>query len=340
MAKHGIVKGQGSPHMEPDEVLLPISVMSPVAGGVLVPALVQQAGERASEAFFQFFAAQIPNANTRENYMRDVSRFFTWCQERGFDLLTVTPIHVAGYREQLRQDLAPTSIKRHFSALRMLYSYWVERGILDRNPIREVKTEKVSRSEGKTPALSVEDTRKLFESFSTESLVGLRDRAFIAVMAYTFARVSAVCNLKAKDYFEQGRTTFLRFREKGGKEKELPCHHILETYLDEYLEKAGLTQKDDWLFPIAKGRTGALGSDPIARTDAWAMVRRRLRQAEISGEFSNHSFRATGITTFLENGGSIEAAQYIAGHADSRTTKLYDKRSQRAALEDLERIRY
>ncbi|HRJ33881.1 MAG TPA: tyrosine-type recombinase/integrase [Fimbriimonadaceae bacterium] len=325
---------------DPDIRLLTYQPIAPSEGGLLIPALVERAGKRASDAFFQFFAAEIPNANTRESYLRDVSRFFTWCQERGFDIMTVTPIHVAGYREHLRQELAATSVKRHFSALRMLYSYWVERGVLERNPVREVKTEKVSRSEGKTPALSVEDMRKLFESFDTESLVGLRDRAFIAVMAYTFARVSAVCNLKAKDYIEQGRTTLLRFREKGGKEKELPCHHLLELYLDEYIEKAGITEKEAVLFPAAKGKTGILGATPLARTDAWAMVRRRLRDAGIPGDFSNHTFRATGITTFLENGGTIEAAQFIAGHADSRTTKLYDKRAQKAALEDLERVRY
>ena len=326
--------------MDGDIVLVGGANLGTTRGGLLLPALVERAGQRASEAFFQFFAAEIPNANTRENYLRDVTRFFTWCQERGFDILTVTPIHVAGYREELRQELAATTVKRHFSALRMLYSYWVERGVLERNPVREVKTEKISRSEGKTPALSVDLMKQLFGSFDTESVVGLRDRAFIGVMAYTFARVSAVCDLRLKDYLEQGRSTLLRFREKGGKEKEIPCHHLLEQYLDDYIAKAQISDRDAYLFPSARGRTGELGASSFHRSDAWAMVRRRLRDAGIVGEFSNHSFRATGITTFLENSGTIEAAQYIAGHADSRTTKLYDRRSQRAALEDLERVRY
>ena len=326
----------------PDDDLRPVPRESNIVSSAtfITPATIERAGRRATETFFQFFAAEIPTANTRENYLRDVTRFFMWCQERGFDIMTVTPLHVAGYREVLRRTHAPTSVKRHFSSLRMLYSYWVERGVLERNPVREVKTEKVSRSEGKTPALSVDDMRTLFESFETESLVGLRDRAFIAVMAYTFARVSAVCGLKVKDYFEQGRTTYLRFHEKGGKEKELPCHHLLEEFLDAYVEKLGRAEKETFLFPTVKGKTGVFSASPLARTDAWSMVKRRIRDAGIPGDFSNHSFRATGITTFLENGGTIEAAQFIAGHADSRTTKLYDKRAQRASLEDLERVRY
>jgi integrase/recombinase XerD len=69
-------------------------------------------------------------------------------------------------------------------------------------------------------------------------------------------------------------------------------------------------------------------------------LKRRLNDARLSNAFSPHSFRATGITNFLENGGTLEVAQRIAGHADSRTTKLYDRRGQKVLVEDMERIRY
>ena len=146
--------------------------------------------------------------------MRDTMRFFAWCSERGFDVMTVNAIHLAGYRESLKSEgLEPASVKRHFSALRMLYAWWVEKGVLVTNPVREVKTEKVSRQEGKTPAFELEDMQKLFASFDTQSVVGLRDRALIAVMAYTFARVGAAVALDAQDYYAQGRHTYLRLEE-------------------------------------------------------------------------------------------------------------------------------
>lgn len=304
-----------------------------------IPSIVTNAGRKATESFVEFFASTIPNRNTRTAYLQAVTQFSDWCSERNIPLEGVSPIVLAAYREQ--HSGSPSTLKQHFSALRVLFAWFVEKGITERNPVREVKTAKFSRVEGKTPAFSVEEVQQLFESFDTESVIGLRDRALIGVMAYTFARVEAATSLQIRDYVQQGRRTLIRLREKGGKEKEIPCHHMLETYLDAYIQAAGLTGgKDAPLFRTAAGRTGKLTDKAMTRFDAWKMVRRRLKDAGIEGEFSNHSFRATGITTFLENGGSLESAQYIAGHADSRTTKLYDRRHQRATLEDLERVRY
>jgi site-specific recombinase XerC len=133
----------------------------------------------------------------------------------------------------------------------------------------------------------------------------------------------------------------LRFKEKGGKEKELPVHHKLEGLLDQYLEATGLANEpDSLLFPAALGKTGKLSRRPLTRTDAADMLKRRLKRAGLPAHYSPHSFRATGITNFLENDGTLEAAQRIAGHADSRTTKLYDRRGQKVLLEDMERVRY
>jgi integrase/recombinase XerD len=129
--------------------------------------------------------------------------------------------------------------------------------------------------------------------------------------------------------------------EKGGKQREVPVHHKLEDYLDAYVTAADIAgAKDTPFFRSAVGKAGQLTARPMDRRDAYEMIRRRLKDAGIRGEYSCHSLRATGITTFLENGGSLETAQWIAGHADTRTTKLYDRRHQRATLEDLERVRY
>ena len=111
--------------------------------------------------------------------------------------------------------------------------------------------------------------------------------------------------------------------------------------MDAYLEAAKLAdQPKEPVFRSTRGRSRELGLDGLSRKDAWAMLKRRLRDAGVSTIYSNHSFRAAGITNFLENGGNLEVAQRIAGHADSRTTKLYDRRSQKVLVEDMERIRY
>src|SRR5262249_41646850 len=100
---------------------------------------------------------------------------------------------------------------------------------------------------------------------------------------------------------------------------ELPVHHKLEELLDEYLQATGLgTEPDSLLFPAAVRKTGKLSRRPLRRTDASDMLKRRLKQAGLPAHYSPHSFRATGITNFLENDGTLEAAQRIAGHADSR----------------------
>ncbi|MBV9671994.1 MAG: tyrosine-type recombinase/integrase [Verrucomicrobia bacterium] len=115
----------------------------------------------------------------------------------------------------------------------------------------------------------------------------------------------------------------------------------MKEILDGYLKISGLTRTPDApLFPIALGKAQKLGARPMTRIDGANLLKRRLRDAKLIGSYSPHSFRATGITNFLENGGTLEVAQRIAGHADSRTTKLYDRRGQKLLVEDMERIRY
>ncbi len=305
-----------------------------------LPAFISSAEEKTKRAFYEFFAAELTNHHTRECYMRDVRRFAAWCEDRGFKVETVSTIHLAAYREALRKEVSAPTVKRHFSALRRLFSWWVEKGVLERNPVREVKTESFSRSEGKTPAFDLEDMQALLSSMTEPHLLNLRDRAMIGVMAYTFARVDAVCKLKRKDYYISGRRFYLRLDEKGGKQREIPCNHRLEEFLEEYLAAVGELEPNAPLFRSIRGRNGKLGEGAMRRTDVYAMVQRRVKIAGIEGKFSCHSFRATGITTFLENGGTLEKAQWIAGHADSRTTKLYDRRSLRAGIEDVERVIY
>jgi integrase/recombinase XerD len=118
-------------------------------------------------------------------------------------------------------------------------------------------------------------------------------------------------------------------------------HHVLEEYMDSYLAASGLSElKGTPLFRTAYKKTGTLTERRMSQPDAWSMLQRRAKKAGITTQICNHSWRATGITIFLENGGAIEMVQYMAGHADPRTTKLYDRRRQQLTRGEVERIRY
>jgi integrase/recombinase XerD len=309
------------------------------SSGQVVPFVPRR--KTAQEATEEFFSARISNENTRTAYMRDAKRFASWCSAQGFPLEAITPVHVAAYRDQLtKAGMSTATVKRHLSALRMLFSHMVATGAMAYNPAREVKTPPVRRTTGKTPALQPEQMRRLFETIGTDKLIDLRDRALIGVMAYTFARVSAACRLTAADYIDLGRATFLRLKEKGNVEREIPCHPALAEYLDAWIKATGITGSGP-LFPAFTGQAhDIMSSRPMRRDETLKMVKRRLDRADLSSLFSCHSFRATGITTFLENGGQLETAQNIAGHADSRTTKGYDRRATRLELAEIVRVSY
>jgi integrase len=147
-------------------------------------------------------------------------------------------------------------------------------------------------------------------------LLGLRDRALIAMMVFSFARIGAVIQMKVGDYFVQGRRRWVRLHEKGGNEHDVPCHHRLDQCLHDYIEAAGIT--DD--------------------VDAHRIIRRRAKAAGIETRIGNHTFRATGITAYLKNSGKLEVAQQIANHESPRTTKLYDRRNDEISLDEIERI--
>src|SRR5438105_8492832 len=157
------------------------------------------------------------------------------------------------------------------AAIRMLFSWLTEKGVLAMNPAREVKTERFSRTQGKTPAFVEGEVQRLLNAVETSTHTGLRDRALLGVLACTFARIGAVVNLKVEDYYPSGKRFLLRFKEKGGKEKELPVHHKLEELLDldQYLKASGLEKEPGSpLFPASIGKTGKLSRRPRSRAAA------------------------------------------------------------------------
>jgi integrase/recombinase XerD len=310
------------------------------SSGPELPALIAGAGERAALRFFEFFSVNIRNKNTRTAYARAAGAFLRWCEGQGIgELGRVQPVHVAAYVERLQGERSAPTVKQHLACIRMLFDWFVIGQVMPSNPAHSVRGPRHSVSKGSTPVLSSEEATALLTGMDVSNVMGLRDRAIIAVMTYTFARVGAVVALSIEDYFPQEKRWWLRLHEKNGKVNEMPCHHKLEEYLDAYIRVAGIADdRKGPLFRAALGKTKKLGPRAMSRTDVWYMVRRRAAGAGIETAIGCHTFRATGITDYLTNGGRIEVAQRMAGHSNAKTTGLYGRRSDDISVGEVERI--
>ena len=293
---------------------------------------------RTAKRTIEFFTAQIRNPNTRRAYARAASRFSAWCAEHGLnDLQAIEPVHVAAYIEGLQSQMTAPSVKLQLAALRVLFDWLVVGQVIPVNPASSVRGPKHSVKKGKTPVLAADEARTLIDAIDISTITGLRDRALIGLMVYTFARVGAVIKMQVNDVYVQGRRTWVRLHEKGGKQHEMPCHHNLDDYLHAYMGAAQPDAKAH-LFRTATGRSAALSDRPMSQSDVWRMIRRRAEQAGIKTKIGCHTFRATGITEYLRNGGKLEIAQQMANHESARTTGLYDRRNDQVSLDEVERI--
>ena len=321
-----------------------VAVVSPprsLADLPAVPALFA-ATPGAAKRTVEFFTANIRNPNTRAVYAKAVQAFDAWCTAAGLvDLGAIEPVHVAAYIEQLQTRLAAPSVKVHLAALRMLFDWLVVGQVMPSNPASSVRGPRHSVRKGKTPVLSAEEARALLDAIDVSTPIGLRDRALVGLMVYSFARVGAAIAMRVEDVYVQGRRTWIRLHEKGGKVHEMPCHHNLDEYLHAYMQACGLDADADgrgWLFRSAKGRSAELSTNPMRQADVYRMIGRRALAAKIRTRVGCHSFRATGITEYLRNGGKLEVAQQMANHESTRTTGLYDRRLDQVSLDEVERI--
>jgi site-specific recombinase XerD len=307
------------------------------AGLQSLPAPIVNAGKRAAFRFVEFFTANIRNRNTRAAYAQAVMQFFTWCEKRGaVKLEQMNPVLIAAYIET-HSASAPT-VKQHLAAIRMLFDFLVTGQVVPVNPASSVRGPKHVVKRGKTPVLSAQEARTLIDSIKTDSIVGLRDRAIIGTMCYTFGRVSAMVHMRVEDYYQVGKRWWLRLHEKGGKRHEVPAHHNAEAYMDAYLDAADIrSETKSPLFRSLSNRR-MITPNAMTRTDVLRMIKRRAAEAGLPSSTCCHTFRATGITAYLENGGTIENAQAIAAHESPRTTKLYDRTGDEITLDEVERI--
>jgi integrase/recombinase XerD len=298
------------------------------------PAIIKAAGKAAEFAWEEFFQAELANAHTRKNYMHAVRKFLVWVEERGLELPRVSPGDVGEYLEGL--ELATPTKKLHLAGLRRFFDRLVNRHVTVINPAATVKAERYTVVEGKTPEISADQARTLLKSIDASNPAGLRDRAVLAVLIYTAARVGAVAKLTVKNLVHDGSQYTLRFSEKGGKSREIPVRHDLEQLLLAYVQAAGITEGP--LFRTANRKTRTLTKNAMTGIDVCRMMKRRLKSADLPGQFSPHSFRVATVTDLLEQNVPLEDVQYLAGHADPRTTRIYDRRRRKVTRNIVERI--
>ena len=301
-----------------------------------VPALVLDGGSSAKFAWEEFIYGEISNAHTRRAYSKAVSDLLNAADVAGLSLARVSPKFIRNHFEKMLGSI-PTK-KLRLSAVKRFFDIAVTRHAVPLNPALSVRGEKHRAIEGKTPEITPAQAARLLKSCNENSLIGLRDKTIIAILIYTAARVGAVSKLTLGDFVTTGTIYTLKFKEKGGKNREIPVRHDLEALIKKYLEKSGLSIKGSPLFPSAIGKTETLTDLPMHPNDLRRMLKRRLKEAGLSTEFSPHSFRVCTLTDLLRQEVPREDVQYLAGHADARTTALYDRRSKKVTRNIVERI--
>lgn len=329
----------------------------PESQAASLPAVVQESGPNARYAYEEFFAG-LDSSHTARAYRHAVHRFLAWCDETHTPLPQVTPGMVGNYIKQLQAEakvpegqspkLRPASKptrKLHLAALRHFFDKLVQRHAVPLNPALSVRGPKHSVTEGKTPAMEPKQIRELLQSIPTVTdkgepdLGGLRDRAVIATLVYTAARAGAVAKLQRQDFYTDGRQHYLRLDEKGGKVRAIPCRTDLHQYIEEYLAVAGDGEPATPLFLSLVRRTRTPSGLGMTSNDLLRMLKRRLRATGLPGHvFKCHSLRASTATNLLEQGVELADVQYLLGHSDPRTTKLYDRRKMTVTRNIVERI--
>ena len=308
---------------------------------VLVPALIADAGDNAAWRYIDFFTANIRNPNTRRAYARACSRFFAWCGERGLNLGMIRPYDVSLYIETRLLTHSAPDVKQQLAAVRMVFDWLTTGQVMATNPAATVRGPKHVVKTGKTSVLEAGEWRTLLDSIPTGTVRDLRDRALIATLTYSFARIGAALEMKVEDLVPKGADWQVQLHEKGGKHHVVPCHHALAEALRAYIDAAGIAgDNEGFLFRTSPRHAAKVLTElPMTQPDAWRMIRRRAAAAGIAAPIGNHTFRATGITAYLANGGTLEHAQEMAAHESPRTTKLYDRTKERLTQVEVERIR-
>ena len=329
------------------------------------PPVILDAGQYATFGYVEFFSATIRNPNTTKAYRRAVDRFLAWCEDRGLEFREVSSAVIAEYLDEHLvkangQPLANPSKKLHLAALKHFYDIQERRHGVPMNPATAVRGPGHKVAKGKTRPFQKGQVKKLLASIDTTTIVGLRDRAILAVLYWTACRAGACAKLRLRDYYPDGERWWFYFGEKGDKAHTVKANHTLQAYIKAYIEAADIGhQPTDWpLFRSAmkrkKGETHAPRLTPyqppdrhtpskargvLTGNDILRIVKRRLKTAGLPPDtFTAHSFRSTTATNLRKKGIPRDQVQYLLGHADARTTALYDHSDDEQAQDIVDQI--
>jgi site-specific recombinase XerD len=274
--------------------------------------------------------ANFVSKRTRETYSNAVREFIalhgiTSAEE----LKEIDQAHVIAWRDSLiKSGASPKTVHNRISAVSSLFKHLCEKQIVKRNPTTGVKRPHVDSSQVKTPVITPEQVRKILEAPEASTPQGLRDRAILHILFYTGCRISEVCSLNVKDFYEDGGYYVLDFVVKGGKRNRLAIHQELQIALRDYLRAAGHENNDEApLILAAKSKPERNAFSPLTRQQMHNVFMKYTKRAKLPKGVRPHTARATFITQALERKCPIEAVQRSVGHSRISTTQMYDKRT-------------
>ena len=337
-------------------VPLPDQTLPTLSNGEVIPAFARP-GEltdsslrvRLTEAR-DAWLPRSPSLQTRDCYARDLQQFLAFVgasSEQLETLVTIRPVQVAAWRDQLRErGLANVSILRKLTVLRSLFSYLQTYGYTGANPAHSsfVQAPSVPR-DGKTVGLAPQDCRRLLEAPDLDTPVGLRDRAILGVLAYSACRVGELARLRVRDFKESGGHKILELFGKGGKERRVPLHPEAVERILAWLDKAGV--RDDSYGPMFRATATARGqgrdgfkTTALSKRAIQTLVKQYACDLQLDPAVTVHSLRVTALTTGRERGADIIDLQDFAGHADPRTTLTYIRSRDRLSKSPAYTLRY
>jgi integrase/recombinase XerD len=292
---------------------------------------------KTAETFLELLGARVRNPNTRSAYRVAWRSFLAFCSVRQLELGKVKAYHVGAWLDQ--HSGSRSTQRQHLAALRLLFDSLLMRGVVEYNPAARARPPRLVRESSQTPVFEEAEIVTFLDSISPNSLKDIRDKAIFCVLLYSWCRVSALINLSVGDYYERGGTRWLRFEEKRGKEHEVPVHSKAKEAVDLWLERSDLASKPSApLFPSFGKDRETIELKRLDRRSVLKLVEKRAKASGIQKRVCCHSFRATGVTEYMNSGGTIEIAQRIAGHTSPSTTRIYDRSGDQLTLEEIERV--
>ncbi|MBU1342611.1 MAG: tyrosine-type recombinase/integrase [Proteobacteria bacterium] len=273
--------------------------------------------------------ANFNSNNSIETYDKAIHSFLSFIGiSSPEELREINHGHVIAFKKYLQdQGNSPRTINNRLSAISSLFNHLIDKQVVKINVAQGIRRMRVNSDRVEAKVWAPEEVRKMLDAPDPFNLQGLRDKAILSTLFFTGCRVSEVCTLKVKDFYQEQGFYVLDFWVKGGKRNRLAIHNELQIALREYLRMAGHeNEKDSFLFLPVKHAPGTSDKNrKLSRKTIDYLFKEYAKLAVLDG-VTPHSARATFITQALENNCPIEAVQKTVGHSQIKTTQMYDKR--------------